>query len=46
MEREDFSGLSHCTSDTNREEEEENWDLSDNINDSFDPSCKAVCSLP
>ncbi|PNF32880.1 hypothetical protein B7P43_G01832 [Cryptotermes secundus] len=38
MEREDFSGLSHCTSDINREEEEENWDLSDDINDSFDPS--------
>jgi hypothetical protein len=46
MEREDFPGLNHCTSDINIEDIEENWDFTDEVNDSFDPSCKAVCSLP
>jgi hypothetical protein len=45
-EREDIPDLNHCTSDINREEEEENWDFTDEVNDTFDPSCKSVCSSP
>jgi hypothetical protein len=46
IEREDLPDLNHCTSGINREEEEEKWDSTDEDSDSFDPSCKAVCSFP
>jgi hypothetical protein len=46
IEREDLPDLSLCTSGINIEEQEENWDLTDEDSDSFDPSCKTVCSFP